>query len=154
MARLATSDIKFSDGTVVPKGSYMMISPTPMIDPELYPSPDKFDGYRFLRLREAQGAENKYQAVTTSTEFTFFGHGQHACPGRFFAANEIKLLFTYMLLYYDFKFPEIQGCLPVMPAGLAQMPDPRQLLCYKSRTPELDMMKYCATEESENEVKA
>lgn len=132
----------------------MMIAPTPMTDPNLYPNPDKFDGYRFLRLREAVGAENKYQAVTTSPEFTFFGHGQHACPGRFFAANEIKLLFTYMLLYYDFKFPESHGTLPPVPNGLFRSPDRKQLVLYKSRTPELDMMAYCAMDEFEDEVKA
>lgn len=151
MPRLATEDVQFSDGTVIPKGSYIMIAPTPMSNPELYPDPSKFDGYRFLRLREAEGAENKYQAVTTSPEFTVFGHGRHACPGRFFATNEIKLLFTYMLLYYDFKVPENQSCQPMLPAGMGLAPNRDQMLCYKSRTPEVDMMNYCAMEEAELE---
>lgn len=35
-----------------------------------------------------------------------FGFGRHACPGRFFAANEIKLILARMLLDYDIKMPE------------------------------------------------
>jgi cytochrome P450 len=30
-----------------------------------------------------------------------FGHGQHACPGRFFASNEIKVALCHILLKYD-----------------------------------------------------
>ncbi|KAI0420238.1 cytochrome P450 [Xylaria grammica] len=32
-----------------------------------------------------------------------FGLGKHACPGRFFAAQEIKLVLAYLLLNYDIK---------------------------------------------------
>lgn len=31
-------------------------------------------------------------------------HGKHACPGRFFAVNEIKVLLVYTLVNYDIKF--------------------------------------------------
>ncbi|KAI0865730.1 cytochrome P450 [Xylaria cubensis] len=32
-----------------------------------------------------------------------FGLGKHACPGRFFAAQEIKLILSYLLLNYEIK---------------------------------------------------
>jgi cytochrome P450 len=32
-----------------------------------------------------------------------FGYGRHACPGRFFAANEIKMMLSRFLLNYEFK---------------------------------------------------
>lgn len=35
-----------------------------------------------------------------------FGHGTHACPGRFFAANEVKIALIFTLLNYDWKLPE------------------------------------------------
>lgn len=41
--------------------------------------------------------------VTTSDSFLQFGHGKHACPGRFFAANEIKFLMTFILREYDIE---------------------------------------------------
>ena len=34
-----------------------------------------------------------------------FGFGRHACPGRFFAANEIKLILARLLLDYDIRMP-------------------------------------------------
>lgn len=41
--------------------------------------------------------------VTTSSTFLSFGHGRHACPGRFFAATEMKLLLAYIVLNYEIK---------------------------------------------------
>jgi cytochrome P450 len=41
--------------------------------------------------------------VTTSDTFLSFGHGRNACPGRFFAATEMKLLLAYIVLNYDIK---------------------------------------------------
>ena len=32
-----------------------------------------------------------------------FGHGRHACPGRFFAALEMKLLLVYVVMNYDVR---------------------------------------------------
>lgn len=43
----------------------------------------------------------KHQSITTGSENLSFGHGQHACPGRFFASNEIKVLLVEMLKRYD-----------------------------------------------------
>ncbi|KAK6859215.1 hypothetical protein PG995_005068 [Apiospora arundinis] len=44
--------------------------------------------------------------ATTSPEFVAFGHGRHACPGRFFASTELKLLLAYTVLHYDFEHLE------------------------------------------------
>lgn len=48
-------------------------------------------------------AGKNLSAVTTSENFLPFGHAKHACPGRFFAANEIKLAFAYLSTKYDVK---------------------------------------------------
>lgn len=48
------------------------------------------------------------QLVTTSGEYFAFGHGQHACPGRFFAAAEVKVAVCRLLLEYDLKLAK--GC--------------------------------------------
>lgn len=50
-----------------------------------------------------EGKENKHQFVTTSTESLNFGHGNHACPGRFFASNEIKVVLIEILRNWDFR---------------------------------------------------
>jgi cytochrome P450 len=54
------------------------------------------------------GKSSKYMATTPSEEHLGFGHGVQACPGRFFAVNEIKLIMVYFLLNFDFKQPERQ----------------------------------------------
>ena len=33
-----------------------------------------------------------------------FGHGSHACPGRFFAINVVKATLIAIILRYDLKF--------------------------------------------------
>lgn len=45
------------------------------------------------------------QFVTTNESNLMFGYGRHACPGRFFAANEIKLILARLILDYDIKLP-------------------------------------------------
>ncbi|KAL9109057.1 MAG: hypothetical protein Q9227_006297 [Pyrenula ochraceoflavens] len=48
---------------------------------------------------------------TTNPDFLVFGYGRHACPGRFFAAAELKLVLAHALLKYDFEI------LPKKPEG-------------------------------------
>lgn len=82
-----------------------------MNDPELIANPEQFDPLRSYRLREAEelkgiekasvGSAN--QMVTVSPSALTFGYGRHACPGRFFAANEIKMIIGRAILDYDFK---------------------------------------------------
>lgn len=50
-----------------------------------------------------EGKENRHQFVTTSTDSLVFGHGNHACPGRFFASNEIKVVIIELLRSWDFR---------------------------------------------------
>ncbi|KAF3074772.1 Cytochrome P450 monooxygenase trt6 [Trichoderma lentiforme] len=35
-----------------------------------------------------------------------FSYGKSACPGRFFAASELKVSLAHNLMKYDFKVPE------------------------------------------------
>ncbi|KAI8302054.1 Cytochrome P450 monooygenase 1 [Colletotrichum sp. SAR11_59] len=72
-------------------------------DSTIYENPLEFDGYRFLRMRQTPGKENQAHFVTTSPDSLGFGHGQHACPGRFFAANEVKIAMCHLLLKYDLE---------------------------------------------------
>ena len=61
-----------------------------------------------------------------------FGYGRHACPGRFFAANEIKLIFSRILLEYDLRMPDgITERYPNIETGTDAMPDPTKEIMFK-----------------------
>lgn len=42
----------------------------------------------------------------TAPEFLAFGYGRQACPGRFFAAHEVKLVICHLLLKYDWRLAD------------------------------------------------
>jgi len=105
MGRTAASDYVFSDGTLIPKGTALFV-PMRAIhrDETIYPNPSAFEPFRFADLREdGETGKGQYGMVSTSVEWLPFGHGRHACPGRFFASNEIKAMFAHLVLEYDVK---------------------------------------------------
>jgi len=107
MSRLALRSFTFSNGVTVPAGTLIVVPGTVHKDGEFYPNPEEFDGFRFAKLRERDGdAVAGHQALSTSTDHLTFGYGRHACPGRFFAANEVKALLAHFVVTYDIKFEE------------------------------------------------
>ncbi|KAL2696029.1 hypothetical protein AAEP93_003329 [Penicillium crustosum] len=107
LTRAVIQDFTFSDGTTVPKGSYVLAPMYAMyLDNNIYQDASTFDAFRFSKLREQPGHENRHQFVTTSPTHINFGHGKHACPGRFFAAQEIKLLLAHALKEYDIRLED------------------------------------------------
>ncbi|KAL1748267.1 cytochrome P450 [Schizophyllum fasciatum] len=90
----------FADGTKVPEGVHIAVaSDATHRDEDNYPNAHIFDGFRYSRLRDED--PTKYQMVKTDCDYLLFGHGYHACPGRFFAANELKAMLAHLVLHYD-----------------------------------------------------
>ncbi|KAK5020876.1 hypothetical protein LTS07_011378 [Exophiala sideris] len=106
MDRIAMRDYTLSDGTFVPKGTYILTpSSAANLDPDVWgPTAREFDPWRFQKMRLVPGQETLHSLVQMTPKFTYFGHGKHACPGRFFAVNAIKVLLVYTLINYDIKF--------------------------------------------------
>jgi len=79
IARIALRPFTFSNGVTVPAGTLIAV-PTGAVyaDEEVYPNPEKFDGFRFAKLRERGGPVAGYQAVSTSWDHLSFGLGRHA----------------------------------------------------------------------------
>lgn len=98
-------DVTLSDDIRLKRDSVTLIM-SRQRDPDVYENPDEYDGYRFYRRRQQPGKENTSQLVTTSPDYLAFGHGMAACPGRFFAAQEIKIILCHLLLKYDWHLPE------------------------------------------------
>lgn len=108
MRRLAIRDVHLSDGMFIPKNTTVLIPADAMWDPDFYENPKQFDPYRYIRMRELPNrqAQTAAQLISPSPNHLGWGFGQHACPGRFFAANELKIILCQLLLKYDFKLDE------------------------------------------------
>ncbi|KAI7281913.1 hypothetical protein KC345_g3859 [Hortaea werneckii] len=135
MNRFVQSNVQLSDGTVLPAGARIMIAPR-YLDPDVYEEPLKFDAYRFLRERKKPGQVNAWQHDTTSAQHMGFGHGQHACPGRFFASNEIKIALAHLLLKYDWRADSTDKTSEMQFEGNA-MTDPNVKVQLKRRAEEV-----------------
>ncbi|KAL2847551.1 cytochrome P450 [Aspergillus pseudoustus] len=94
-------------GVELPKGCLISFFSQPVhADEAKYEDPLKYDPFRFSRIREADAAKaNTLSFVSTSPDNLPFGHGKHACPGRFLVDFELKMIIAYVLTHYDVKFP-------------------------------------------------
>lgn len=63
MHRAVIEDTRLSDGTVLPKGSAVVVAST-FMNPDIYENPEKFDAARFLDLRQKTGQESTWQFVS------------------------------------------------------------------------------------------
>ncbi|XXG94893.1 lysine permease [Hypoxylon texense] len=103
MRRRAQADIQFSNGLHLKKGARIWADISRMRDPAVYENPDEWDPARFLRLRSEPSKASEAHLVCPSRDHLGFGYGIHACPGRFFAVHEIKVLLCHLLVKYDWK---------------------------------------------------
>ena len=116
-------------GQTIPKGTKLAVAMHQVHhDTAFYSDPSTFDAFRFSRSIEAAEAVKKGQdashvdvdahsddedgnphgaralsATTVSDHFLSFGYGRHACPGRFFATHEMKILLALILRNYDIE---------------------------------------------------
>lgn len=102
---------------------------------EIYPRPETFDGYRFLRMRESGNNEHVAQLASVSPEHLGFGLGPHACPGRFLGSNSAKLIMSYILLRYEFKLADDIDAAAVDPVrfGFSTLANPRAKVWIRRR---------------------
>jgi len=133
VSRLALRPFTFSNGVTIPAGTLVSLPIRPIhVDEDIYPNAEKFDGNRFLKLREeSSNMAAKHQMFTASTELLSFGYGRHACPGRYFATYEIKALFAQILITYDVKVEEGKELPRGRYAGQSYIPDSANLLFRK-----------------------
>ncbi|KAH9942851.1 cytochrome P450 [Amylocystis lapponica] len=104
VSRMALQDITLSNGIRIPAGTFVAADAIGAHHNEdKYTDPRVFDPFRFSSIRE--GSEGtRVQYVNASVDYIPFGIGAHACPGRFFAASELKTILAHIVLNYDVKF--------------------------------------------------
>lgn len=139
--------IDLSDGTHLPAGTDLL---APMagvaVDERYYSDPEVFDGLRFFKLRQQQqqhqqsasssgdeasaASSGRHQFTSIGDTNMNFGLGKHACPGRFFAGCEIKLVLALLLLRYDIRLRD----------GEAARPAPNMFMMTKSPSMTAEIM--------------
>lgn len=133
--RRTLKGITLSNGQYIPPGVLIEVpSAAIYTDESVYPSSDSFDGLRAYKARSTGKASDiaRNQFVTTNEDNLSFGYGRHACPGRFFAANEIKMIAARLILDYDVKMPNGETeRYPQLEIGKQLMPNPTKTLAFK-----------------------
>ncbi|EJD49232.1 cytochrome P450 [Auricularia subglabra TFB-10046 SS5] len=119
--RKAMRDFEFSNGMVIKKGQIVSAAVRATHhDPAVYTNAETFDGFRFYNPVEPALSD---RMTSPSADFLFFGSGRHACPGRFWAANEMKAMMAYMVTHYDIRM-EQDGVVPAEKwIGASVIPD-------------------------------
>ena len=78
MGRKAMKDITLSDGTRIPKGTFVNAPAYAMHHDDAHlEHADTFDPFRFARMRGVEGHSSKHQFTSTSSAYTGIGfsHG-------------------------------------------------------------------------------
>ncbi|KAJ6193006.1 cytochrome P450 monooxygenase-like protein [Bipolaris maydis] len=133
MRRIATKDVHVAESNItIRKGEYVTVEDTHGASLPAGEDIQKFDIYQTPEFA------NKAHFVSTSPEHLGFGHRTHACPSRFFAANEIKIALCFLLLQYDWELaPGTTADLNHF--GLSCLVDPNSTLRYRKREAEIDL---------------
>ncbi|KAK2868056.1 hypothetical protein FQN49_003207 [Arthroderma sp. PD_2] len=130
LERKALRDVTLPNGMKLPKGTNVAVDSSMMWDPEIYPNPNVYDGYRFLRLRKS--GNGTAALVSTSKDHIAFGIGKPICPGRFFAANELKVALANILMNYEVKIAGEREP-KIVEIGFEMLSDPEAKLMVKRR---------------------
>ncbi|EKM83220.1 hypothetical protein AGABI1DRAFT_34230, partial [Agaricus bisporus var. burnettii JB137-S8] len=137
MVRKTVKTWTLSDGTIIPPDVYVGLAAEEMNKAEeSFQDGRIFKGFRFAEMRDGDGELDsiKYQMVCLSPESVLFGHGRHACPGRFLAVYAIKAVFVYILLNYDVQ---MENGLLERPANvrfeISTLPDQNAKVMFRKR---------------------
>ena len=138
LQRRAVTDVELPGGVKIRKGEFVSVDTSRLRSPDYYENPDEYDIFRFRNMREREGGEHKGQLVSVNPDFIAFGLGKYACPGRFFAANEVKIALCHLLLKYDWELAPGATLEPVF-FGNSPANDPANKMRYRRRVPEFDI---------------
>ncbi|KOC18405.1 putative cytochrome P450 [Aspergillus flavus AF70] len=87
--------------TLSPGTKFSLPAQQAHLDPDNYPNPNIFDGYRFCDPQS--GACDIRGTITPSAKWLIFGIGTSACPARLLATRISQTLFFKVLRKYDLR---------------------------------------------------
>ncbi|KAF9467379.1 cytochrome P450 [Collybia nuda] len=135
LPRYALRGLNLPDDSKIPPGHRVALDMKAFhFDPDVYPDPHRCDLFRFSKLRESEETDTKYGFSTVDAHYLPFSGGRHACPGRFFAAMELKITLAHLLLNYDFALPPGVTQRPANTTfNGAIIPDPKAQMVFSRR---------------------
>jgi hypothetical protein len=109
---VAPGGLKLPNGTTIPPGVQTLIPMEPIHqDESIYNNAGTYNALQFCEkgavrsiLDTNLAKPTKKSAVSLDDSFVSFGIGKHACPGRFFALYEMKIMLAHIVLNYDVQF--------------------------------------------------
>ncbi|KAI1934461.1 hypothetical protein LOZ66_005929 [Ophidiomyces ophidiicola] len=126
LMRETTAPLAPSCGPLIPKGTLIAFANNRFDMSAPHPfDPDEFDGFRYSRARQTAGNEGSNQLITPSSDSLTWGYGSHACPGRLFAATELKVIAIHLITNFDLRLKNGEGRPPNTSHDFQIMPDPR-----------------------------
>ncbi|KIL86299.1 ent-kaurene oxidase [Fusarium avenaceum] len=135
--RIFHQPLMLSDGTNLPAGTRIAVPSHAMLKDSAHvpgeAPPTEFDGFRYSKIRSQSENSQKYLFSMTDSSNMAFGYGKYACPGRFYASNEMKLTLATLLLRYDFKLKDGKERPRNITIDSDMIPDPRARLCIRKR---------------------
>jgi cytochrome P450 len=133
--RLTTVPLHLENGQTIPANTLVAYC-NPRFNPSLhdYENPDEFDGLRFVKLAAANGPQARYRLDSSSSDSLGFGYGIHACPGKSFAAAELKLVVAELIRKYDLTLTNEDKKRPAnIYMDFQIMPDPTAQISLRKR---------------------
>lgn len=106
---MAVKPLTLKNGLHIPKATKMEIATAAIhADESYFEGGAAFDGLRFYKMRQNPEEASKHQYISTGKTDLSWGYGRHACPGRFLADVEIKLIMTEFLMRFEVRNPDGQ----------------------------------------------
>ena len=107
LQRWTRKPFTFSNGLHVPAG-YTIHSAAEMLQTDSVHHGEhaaEFDPWRWADIRQDDAESLRHQMVATGSTLLHFGHGKHACPGRFFADASAWIAIARMLAVFSISKP-------------------------------------------------
>ncbi|KAF2482021.1 cytochrome P450 [Neohortaea acidophila] len=139
---VAPTGLTTPDGLYLPCGTHVCVVFGPrQLDEGVWERGGKFAPLRFYREGGDEGGTTEEKedvgkaAVHITEDFMSFGLGRHACPGRFFAVQAMKIILATLITRYEFQ--PLEEPMPLLEMGEVSTPSEKATVKMRRRREEV-----------------